>query len=327
MAGLVTIFGGSGFLGRHIARRLAKEGWRVRVAVREVAAAGFVRQYGVVGQVMPVFCNIRDDDSVAAALAGADAAINCVGILADNGRNTLKAINEDGAARIARVSKEMGIKHLVHLSGLGADADSESSYLRTKADGEQAVREIFPGAMILRPAPLFGPDDTFFNRLGNMARMLPVIPLPKQHTRLQPVYVDDVAAAAALGASGRAPGGTYALGGPEVMTQREVMEAICTLIRRRRVLFGLPDWLARPVAWAGGIVQVLSLGIIKAPITSDELRALSSDSVVPEGAKGFAELGLTPTAMEVVLPSYMWRFRPSGQYLAIKDSAKGLRKS
>ncbi|MGZ9809515.1 complex I NDUFA9 subunit family protein [Pseudoroseicyclus sp. H15] len=326
MAGLVTIFGGSGFLGRLIARRLANQGWRVRVAVREPHDAGFVRQYGAVGQVEPVFCSILDDRSVAAALAGADAAVNCVGVLGDKGRNTLTAVNEEGAARIARIAKEMGVAHLVHLSGLGADDGTESGYLQTKADGEAAVREIFPGAMILRPAPMFGIDDTFFNRLAKLARAFPVIPVPRPDTKLQPVYVDDVAAAAVMGVTGAASG-TYALGGPEVVTQRELMHGIVSLIRRKRVIFGMPLFLARLTAWAGDIVQVLSLGIVKTPISKDELRALAHDSVVPEGAKGFAELGITPTAMEVILPTYLWRFRPSGQYLAIKESAKGLRKS
>ncbi|WP_373355579.1 complex I NDUFA9 subunit family protein [Pseudoroseicyclus sp. CXY001] len=327
MAGLVTIFGGSGFLGRHIARRLAKEGWRVRVAVREPEEAGFVRQYGVVGQVVPVLCNIRDEGSVAAALRGADAAVYSVGVLGDQGRNTLDAVNRDGAARVARMAAEMGIARLVHVSGLGASTEAEAAYLRSKAEGEEAVRAAFPGAMILKPAPMFGVDDTFFNRLAQLARLFPLLPVPRPETRLQPVYVDDVAAAAVLGVTGAAAPGTYCLGGPEVMTQREVMEEVVATIRRKRVIVGMPLFLARLMAWLGDIGSYVTLGIVKAPISKDELRALASDSVVPEGADGFAELGIAPTAMEIVLPGYLWRFRPSGQYLAIKDSAKGLRKS
>ena len=207
MSRLVTIYGGSGFVGRYIARRLAREGWRVRVAVRRPNEAVFVRPYGVVGQVEPVFCNIRDDVSVAQVMAGADAVVNCVGILNESGANGFDAVQAEGAARIARLSAEQGVARLVHLSALGADADSASDYARTKAEGEAAVQEHRPDAVILRPSIIFGPEDQFFNRFAGMTRMGPVLPLVGADTRFQPVYVDDVAQAAVKGVTGAAAPG------------------------------------------------------------------------------------------------------------------------
>ncbi|HEV8036016.1 complex I NDUFA9 subunit family protein [Yoonia sp.] len=325
MSQLVTIFGGSGFVGRYIARRMAKEGWRVRVAVRNVNEAMFVRPYGVVGQVEPVFCNIRDDASVAAVTEGADAVVNCVGVLDEVGKNTFSAVQAEGAGRIARIAAAHGVARMVHISAIGANAEAASVYSKTKAAGEAAVLEHMPQAMILRPSIVFGAEDQFFNRFAGMSRLGPVLPVIGAETKFQPVYVDDVAAAAVKGVLGQAEGGVYELGGPDVHSFRELMQLMLGIIRRRRLIVNTPFWMARIMAAVFGIVRKLSLGLIKGPVTKDQVINLGVDNVVSMDAKGFAALGLQPTAMEAVLPDYLWRFRPSGQYDAIKESAKNLK--
>ena len=325
MSQLVTIFGGSGFVGRYIARRMAKEGWRVRVAVRNVNEAMFVRPYGVVGQVEPVFCNIRDDASVAAVTEGADAVVNCVGVLDEVGKNTFSAVQTEGATRIARIAAANGVKRMVHVSAIGADAEAESEYAKTKAAGEAGVLEHMPGAMILRPSIVFGPEDQFFNRFAGMSRMGPVLPIIGADTRFQPVFVDDIAAAAVKGVLGEADGGVYELGGPDVHTFRELMQLMLGVVHRRRLIVNTPFWMARMMASAFGVFRALSLGLIKGPVTKDQVINLAVDNIVSEDARGFDALGLQATAMEPVLPDYLWRFRPSGQYDAIKDSAKNLK--
>lgn len=325
MSKLVTIFGGSGFVGRYIARRMAKEGWRVRVAVRNPNEAMHVKPYGVVGQVEPIFCNIRDDASVAAALHGADAAVNCVGTFDKSGRNNFEAVQAEGATRIARLASAAGVGRLVQISAIGADADSESIHLRSKAEGEAGVLANFPGAVILRASVIFGPEDTFFNRFAGMSRFTPILPLVGANTRFQPVYVDDIAQAAVMAVLGKAPAQVYELGGPEIFSLREMMQNMFVIIRRRRLIVNLPWWVARIVAFCGGIAQAVSLGIVKTPITADQIKALHSDNVVGDGASGFADLGIAPVAMGSILPDYLWRFRPSGQYDAIKESARNLR--
>ncbi len=324
MSNLVTIFGGSGFVGRYITRRMAKAGWRVRVAVRNPEEAIFVKPYGVVGQVEPIFCNIRDDDSVASVMGGADVVINCVGVLDEVGKNTFNAVQAEGATRIARVAASHGVSHMVHISAIGADADAESEYAQTKAEGEAGVLAHMPNAMILRPSIIFGQEDQFFNRFAGMSRFAPVLPVAGANTRFQPVYVDDVAAAAEIGATGRI-GGVFELGGPDVDTFRGLMNRMLDVVQRRRLVMNMPFWVARIVASVSGVVQFLSLGIVKAPLTGDQVKSLAVDNVVADDAKGFADLGIQPTAMAAVLPDYLWRFRPSGQYAAIKDSAKNLR--
>ena len=325
MSQLVTIFGGSGFVGRYIARRMAKEGWRVRVAVRNVNEAMFVRPYGVVGQVEPVFCNIRDDASVAAVTEGADAVVNCVGVLDEVGKNTFSAVQTEGATRIARIAAAHGVKRMVHISAIGADAEADSAYAKTKAAGEAGVLEHMPGAMILRPSIVFGPEDQFFNRFAGMSRMGPVLPIIGADTRFQPVFVDDIAAAAVKGVLGDAAGGIYELGGPDVHSFRELMQLMLGVVHRRRLIVNTPFWMARLMAGVFGVVRTLSLGLIKGPVTKDQVINLAVDNVVSEDARGFDALGMQPTAMEPVLPDYLWRFRPSGQYDAIKDSAKNLK--
>ncbi|MGH1458383.1 MAG: complex I NDUFA9 subunit family protein [Paracoccaceae bacterium] len=325
MSKLVTIYGGSGFVGRYIARRMAKDGWRVRVAVRRPNEAMFVRPYGTPGQVEPILCNIRDDASVRAAMQGADVVVNCVGILEESGKNSFEAVQKDGAARVARIAAESGVARMVHISALGADAASSSEYARTKAAGEAAVLDHMPDAMILRPSIIFGAEDEFFNRFARMAAISPILPVVGAATKFQPVYVEDVAHAAALGAEGAAAGGIYELGGPDVEDFRTLMQRMCEVIRRRRVIVNLPFWMAGLMASVFGVVQKLSLGIVKAPVTSDQVRNLRVDNVVSGGEKTFADLGMTPANMGAILPEYLWRFRPSGQYSAIKESAKNLR--
>jgi NADH dehydrogenase len=327
MSKLVTIFGGSGFVGRYIARRMAKEGWRVRVAVRRPNEALFVRPYGVVGQVEPVACNIRDDASVRAVIRGADAVVNCVGILNRSGRNTFDSVQAEGAGRIARIAAAEGVATMVHLSAIGADAQSDSDYARSKAEGEAAVLAAFPQAVILRPSIIFGTEDGFFNRFAGMTRMGPILPVVGADTRFQPVHVDDVAAAAVKGVLGQAAPGVYELGGPEVDTFRGLMGRMLKVIQRRRAVVNVPFFVANIMGFAFDAVQAVTLGLIENKmITRDQVRNLRRDNVVAAGAKGFADLGITPTAMDAVLPEYLWRYRPSGQYAAIKDSAKNLKK-
>lgn len=328
MGKLVTIYGGSGFVGRYIAQRMARAGWRVRVAVRRPNEALYVKPYGTVGQVEPVFCNIRDDASVRAVMHGADAVVNCVGILNAVGKQTFGAVQAEGAARIARIAAELGVGHLVQLSAIGADAASSSAYARTKAAGEAAVQAAFPGAVILRPSVIFGPEDGFFNRFAAMSRIGPFLPVVGAGTRFQPVYVDDVAQAAVLGVTGAAAPGVYELGGPEVATFRDLMQMMLRMIRRRRLILNIPFFAARLMAFGFDALQTVTLGLIEnGMVTRDQVRNLARDNVVSDGAKTLQTLGIQPTAMEAVLPEYLWRYRPSGQYEAIKESARNLPKA
>ncbi|MEL6617381.1 MAG: complex I NDUFA9 subunit family protein [Pseudomonadota bacterium] len=325
MSKLVTIYGGSGFVGRYIAQRMAKAGWRVRVAVRRPNEAIFVKPYGVVGQVEPVLCNIRDDASVAQVMHGADAVVNCVGILARDGKNTFDSVQAEGAARIARTAAAQGIAHMVQISAIGADADSESEYARTKAAGEAAVLEHMPKAVILRPSIVFGPEDQFFNRFAGMARLGPILPVVGAETRFQPVYVDDVAHAAEVALTSDVTPGIYELGGPDVRSFRELMQIMLDVIRRRRLVLNIPFPVATVMGFAFEMAHKLTLGIIPAQITRDQVRNLKVDNVASDDLPGFDALGINPTSMESILPEYLWRFRPSGQYDAIKESARNLR--
>lgn len=325
MSELVTIYGGSGFVGRYIARRMAKAGWRVRVAVRRPNEAMFVKPYGTVGQVEPILCNIRDDASVALAMDGADAVVNCVGILDENAKNTFEAVQAEGAGRVARLASRAGIDRMVHISAIGADAESESEYARTKAEGEMAVLAAMPGAVILRPSIVFGPEDRFFNRFAAMTRFGPILPIVGPETKFQPVYVDDVAAAAEKAVVGEAEPGVYELGGPEVARFRDLMSEMLDVVRRRRLVIGLPVPIARLMAVGFSIGHAMTLGLMPRALTQDQITNLGTDNVVSEGAMGFGDLAITPTPMEAVLPEYLWSYRPAGQYEAIKESAQNLR--
>lgn len=327
MSKLVTIYGGSGFVGRYIARRMAKDGWRVRVAVRRPNDALFVKPYGVPGQVEPVPCNIRDDASVRAVMTGADAVINCVGILNRSGKNTFDSVQADGAARIARIAAEEGIAHLVQLSAIGADKSSASDYARSKAMGEEAVQKAFPNAVILRPSVIFGTEDGFFNRFAGMATLSPILPVVGASTKFQPVHVDDVAQAAVLAAQGNAAPGIYELGGPDVASFRDLMVKMLAVIRRRRLVLNVPFFIAGIMGGVFDFLQLATLGLIENKmLTRDQVKNLARDNVVAKDSKGFADLGIAPVSIDSVLPEYLWRYRPSGQYAAIKESAKNLKK-
>ena len=258
-------------------------------------------------------------------MQGADAVVNCVGTFDAGGKNNFDAVQDDGATRIARIAAESGIETMVHLSAIGADKEAESAYAASKGRGEEGVLQHMPNAMILRPSVIFGTEDDFFNRFGTMARFGPVLPLVGAGTKFQPVYVDDVARAACMGLLGQAAPGIYELGGPETSTFRELMQQMLGVIRRRRLIVNIPFWAASVMAPIMGLVDTLSLGLIPQQITADQVVSLKSDNVVSGSEKGFADLGIKPAAPEAVLPDYLWRFRPSGQYDAIKESAKNLR--
>ncbi len=325
MSKLVTVFGGSGFVGRYIVQRLAHQGWRVRVACRRPNDAGFLRTYGNVGQVEPVFCNIRDDASVRDVTLGASAVVNCVGTFEARGKNNFDAVHVEGAGRIARIAAEQDVARMVHISALGADAEGPSLYARSKAAGEAAVLESMPQAMILRPSVVFGAEDGFFNRFAGMSKMGPVLPLVGASARFQPVHVDDVAAAAEMGAIGTAPGGIYELGGPQEASLAEFIKQMLGVIQRRRLVLNMPFWAGSLIGGVLDGVQAASFGIISNGIvTKDQVRQLRTDNVVSGSEKGFADLGIKPMSTESVLPDYLWPHRPSGQYAAIKASARNL---
>jgi NADH dehydrogenase len=311
---LVTVFGGSGFVGRHIVRALARRGFRVRVAVRRPDLAGHLQPLGMVGQIHAVQANLRYPDSVRQAVAGSEIVINCVGILYETGRQKFDSVQARGAAAVARAAAEAGAR-LIHLSAIGADAESKSLYARTKAAGEAAVLQEVPDAVILRPSVVFGPEDDFFNRFAGMAQMSPVLPLVGGgETRFQPVFVGDVAQAVMAAVDGQAkPGTIYELGGPGVKSFRELMEFVLATTQRKRLLVPLSFGLARLQA------KVLQL-LPKPLLTEDQVTLLESDNVVGEAAKAEGRtldgLGIHPQSVEAVVPTYLWRFRRQGQFTA-----------
>jgi uncharacterized protein YbjT (DUF2867 family) len=318
--GLATVFGGSGFIGRYAVAAIAKQGWRARAAVRRPDLAGFLQPSGSVGQVFAVQANLRYPDSVGRAVAGAKAVINCVGVLASTGRQSFRAIHVDGARAVAKAAREEGAKQLVHISAIGADPKSRSRYARTKAAGEAAVLEEFPDAVILRPSIVFGPEDEFFNRFAAMARMSPFLPLiGGGKTRFQPVFVGDVAAAVAACLAGAAkPGTVYELGGPEVLTFRELLDLTQEWSGRRRAYLPLPFWLAKLQA-----LLTWPLPNSLRPITYDQVRLLQHDTVVSETAKSSRRtlqgLGITaPHGVAAIVPTYLERFRPKGQFASYR---------
>ncbi|SDX29977.1 complex I NDUFA9 subunit family protein [Roseicitreum antarcticum] len=327
MSKLVTIYGGSGFVGRYIAQQLAQQGWRVRVAVRRPNEAIHVKPYGVVGQVEPVLCNIRDDDSVRAVMQGADAVVNCVGILAETGKNKFGLVQHYGAERVARIAADLGVARMVQISAIGADAGAKSIYAETKGKGEAAVLAQFPDAVILRPSIIFGPEDGFFNRFAGMARFGPVLPMVGAGTRFQPVFVEDVARAAVMGVEGTAKPGIYELGGPDVKTFRELMQIMLAEIRRKRILLNVPFFAATIMGGALDFAQALTLGVFRNTLlTRDQVQNLKHDNVVSGATMRFEDLGITPTPMGAVLPTYLYAYRPGGQYDAIRESAQSFRK-
>lgn len=322
---IVTIFGGSGFVGRYIALRMARAGWRVRVAVRRPNDALFVRTYGVVGQVEPVQANVRDDASVAAALTGADAVVYAVGILTPTGKQTFDTLHVEGAGRVARLAAGLGIDRFVHISAIGADAESDSIYARSKAEGEAQVLAHQPEAVILRPSIVFGPEDEFFNRFAGMARMSFAIPVIGAETRFQPVYVGDIAKAAERALSDGVHPGVYELGGPEVDTFAGLMDRMLNVIRRRRLVVSVPQPIARLMGGTFGFLHRISGGLLPAPFTYDQVLQLGHDNVVAEDARDFADLGIQPTPMAAELEDYLTPYMPYGQYARLTASAKDLR--
>ena len=312
MQAQVTVFGGGGFVGRHAVRALAKAGYRIRVAVRRPHLAPEVKVMGDVGQIEVVQANLRNPASVAAAVAGSDAVINLVGILYAAGRQTFSSVQAEGAATVAKAAAAAGVKRLVHVSAIGADAGSPSAYARSKAEGEAAVRAAFPGAVILRPSVVFVPEDEFFNRFAAMASVSPVLPLiGGGETKFQPVFVGDVAKAI-VAASGRddLAGQTFELGGPEVLSYRQVLEYVVKETGRARPLVPVPWPLA---ALIGAVGDVQSALIALPPVlTSDQVKLLRADNVAT--GPGLTTLGIEATAIENVVPTYLWRFRNGGQF-------------
>ena len=310
---LVTIFGGSGFLGRNVVRELCKRDYRIRVAVRRPELVGHLQPAGKVGQIHAVQANVRYPASVEAAMRDSEVAINLVGTLTESGAQTFDAVQAKGAETIAKAASGIGAR-MVHVSAIGADENSPSAYSRTKAAGEKAVLAAVPSATILRPSLLFGPEDQFTNRFAGLARISPFLPLIGGGvTRLQPAYVADVATAIADAVDGKTkPGGTYELGGPEVLTMREIMESILAITERKRMLISLPFGLAR--------LQAMFLQFAPGPLklTPDQVAMLQSDNVVSDAAKAagltLEGLGITPASLEAVAPQYLWRFRAAGQF-------------
>jgi uncharacterized protein YbjT (DUF2867 family) len=323
---LVTVFGGSGFLGRHVVRALAKRGYRIRVAVRRPDLALFLQPLGRVGQIVAVQANLRYPDSVARAVERSDVVINLVGILQETGSQSFSRLQAEGAGEIARAAARAGAR-MVHVSAIGADAASPSQYARTKAEGERQVFAARPDAVVFRPSLVFGPGDSFFNRFAGLARALPVLPLVGGQTRFQPVFVGDVAEAIARAVDGRVPGGrVYELGGPEVATLEHLVRYMLKTIQRGRVVVDLPLPVAKLQARALEIADTLTFGMLPAELklTRDQVVLLQSDNVVSEAAKAegrsFEALGIVPTAAEAVVPGYLWTFRKAGQFATGRGS-------
>ena len=303
---LITIFGGTGFLGRHIVARLAKRGWRLRIVTRRPNEALHVKTNGVPGQIELVQGNIRDDASVAAALDGADAVINAVGILFESGKQKFAAVQAEGAQRIAQMAAQQGIAHFVQISAIGADENSASLYAQSKAAGEQAVLQAVPSAHILRPSIVVGPEDDFFNRFGAMAMLAPALPLiGGGDTRYQPVAVFDVAAAVEACLDGAA-GDIYELGGPDVLSFKQLMQMLLAEIRRDRLLVPLPFAAAKLIA---AFAQFMP----KPLLTPDQVILLKSDNIVSDEAAGFEALAITPQPIAAIVPDYLARYRPAGK--------------
>ena len=320
---LVTVFGGSGFVGAQTVRALARQGWRVRVAVRKPHLAVHLKPQGDVGQIQLIACDVSDDAQVAAALEGASAAINLVGILFETPGRRFQSLQAQAPARIARACAARGITRFVQVSAIGADAASESRYARTKAEGETGARVALPSTVVIRPSVVFGRGDDFLNRFAAMASFAPALPLPGGgETKFQPVYVGDVAQAIANALSDpTAAGRTYELGGPETWTFRRILEFVLAETGRKRALLPLP-WpvasligtLSSPLTWVG----------LKPPLTADQDILLQSDNVPAEGAPGLTELGVSPTGMEAVAASYLWRYRRGGQFAEVAPAQSAL---
>lgn len=343
MAGLVTVFGGSGFVGRYVVRLLAARGWRVRIVVRDSRRALYLKTAGDLGQVVLMPGTLSDAASVARAVAGADAVINLVGILAERGKRTFERVHAEGARVIATAARAAGVKHLVHMSALGADAQSPSAYARSKAAGEAAVRAVFPGVVTFRPSVVFGTEDGFFNRFGQLAQISPVLPfftniVPHAPggggTQFQPVYVGDVAEAIVRSLEGEGhEGATYELGGPRVYTMRDVLELVNRESMRHRWVKGFPFIIGHVTAAileAIYSVRDLALRVLTIPsellpdppLTRDQMRLLELGNVLTGGRPGLSAFGIEPTSPDVIAPSYLKRFRPVQQNKKLRLAAR-----
>lgn len=315
----VTVFGGSGFVGRHVVRALAKRGYRIRVAVRRPDLAGFLQPIGGLGQISFVQANLRYRDSIDRAVHDADHVVNCVGILFEKGRNRFDAVQDFGARAVAEAARARGAS-LTHVSAIGADVNSASDYARSKGRGEAGIRQALPEAVILRPSIIFGPEDGFFNKFASMSRFSPALPLVGGgHTKFQPVYVTDVAEAVARAVDGRAEkGATYELGGPEILSFRQCLELMLDVIDRKRALVPLPFAIASLIGSFASLVP-----FVDPPLTPDQVTLLRSDNIVSDEAKKegrtIQALGITPALAEAILPSYLVRYRPQGQFTRGKD--------
>lgn len=313
--GLVTVFGGSGFIGAQAVRQLAKRGWRVRVAVRAPTTANELLPLGDVGQIQLVRCDIGDPASVAAAMRGANAAVNLVGALYEAPGRSFQKLHVEGARHIAEAARAAGVTRLVQISSIGADAESPAAYARSKAGAEAEARAVYPDAVILRPSIVFGNGDGFLNRFAQMAQLAPALPLiGGGETRFQPVHVGDVAEAIArattdAGAAGR----TYELGGPAVYSFKDLLTLILRETGRSRALLPLPFPVARAIGSAAEMVALFGLA---PPLTRDQVLMLETDNVVAPGALTLADLGVQPTGLEAIAPSYLWRYRRGGQFAA-----------
>ncbi len=313
-----TVLGASGFIGRYVVKRLAARGTVIAAVSRHASAAGYLRPMGDVGQIATIDAGLDDEAVLAAALAGAEVVVSSVGILFERGRQRFDSVHHRGAARLALLAKAAGAKRFVHISAIGADPAAASLYARSKGAGEAAVREGFPEATILRPSVVFGPEDDFFNRFAVMARYLPALPLiGGGHTRFQPVYVGDVADAV-IAALDRhdAVGRTYELGGPKVYSFRQLMELVLAEVHRRRLLVTLPFGLA-------SLEAAFLEWLPSPPLTRDQVRLLQRDNVVSSDLPGLAELGVVPTAVELILPTYLDRFRRRRPWRTATTAATG----
>ncbi len=321
MQRLVTVFGGSGFLGSHVVRALAKRGWRVRVAVRRPNLAYRLRPMGDVGQIQLVQANVAVEETVERALQGADACVNLASILWQTGQRTFQRVNVEGSRNVAEAAAARGITNFVQVSAIGADPDSSCDYARTKGEGELQVKNRVPSARIIRPSVLFGPEDDFFNRFAAMTGWSPALPLiGGGKTKMQPAYVADVAEAIARCLDDVSTAGqTYELGGPETYSFKELMELTLREIHRARLLLPIPSFVAGLIGTVGDI-QAAMLPI-KPLLTSDQVLMLGVDNVVGAGAKGFADLGITPAAAESIIPGYLWRYRKDGQFAEVIPAA------
>ena len=311
--GLVTVFGGSGFVGAQAVRALARAGWRVRVAVRRPALAFDLRPLGDVGQIQPVRCDVTSKADVAAALKGADAAVNLVGVLFETPSRKFQSQHIDGSRNVAEACVAQGVGRLVQVSAIGADAGSAAAYGRTKGEAEAAVRAVKPDTVILRPSIVFGAADGFLNRFASMAAMAPALPLiGGGRTRFQPVHVGDVAEAVARSATrADAAGRTFELGGPTVWTFEDILKYILRETNRRRLLVPLPFFAARTI---GSLAQLTAVFGIAPVLTRDQVLMLERDNVVGADAEGLSALGIEPTGLEAIAPSYLWRYRRGGQF-------------